>query len=192
MVHRAESRIAATSPWLDPGYEPVDLPCVTAARAVSFRDAAERVGLSLVIDCPRLLAPASVDRGSWETIVDTLLANAIRNTARGRILVSLYVLGHRFVLSVSDTGAGLSYADLARVFSRGYGGRRTRPRHRSALGIDLSLVQELAQLHCGENSVNSIEGQGLCFTVSIPVGTHYEAAEALQRRTTQPLALTGD
>ena len=58
MVHRAESRIAATSPWLDPGYEPVDLPCVTAARADSFRDAADRVGLSLVIGCPRLLAPA--------------------------------------------------------------------------------------------------------------------------------------
>ena len=191
MYYRDSFRKAATSPWLDPSYAPVDLSRVTTSRAAAFRAAAERAGLSLVIHCPNLPVPALVDRGSWETIVDTLVTNAISSTTAGQIVVSLYLLGHQFVLSVSDTGAGLAYADLPRVFSRGNGAWRAQPRLRPAGCGDLSLVQELARQHGGDAAVTSIEGQGSCFTVSIPIGIDREAAEAWQRRA-QRVALTGD
>ncbi|HEY9671756.1 MAG TPA: PAS domain S-box protein, partial [Waterburya sp.] len=71
---------------------------------------------------------------------------------------------------VSDTGIGIPENELPRLFERFHRVPGARGRTYEGSGIGLSLVQELVHLHGGTLRVASVEGQGSCFTVSIPAG----------------------
>jgi PAS domain S-box-containing protein len=147
-----------------------DLAALTTELASSFRSAMEKAGLRLVVDCPPLPAPAYVDRELWEKVVLNLLSNAFKFTFDGEVAVRLRQVGSRFVLDVRDTGVGIPAAELPRVLERFHRVEGTRSRTHEGSGIGLALVQELVRLHGGSVSVDSREGEGSCFTVTIPSG----------------------
>jgi len=160
-------------------YAPVDLAALTADLASTFRSAIEKAGLKLVVDCPPLSAPAFVDRDMWEKIVLNLLSNAFKFTFKGEISVSLRQQGHAFELAVRDTGTGIPAAELPRVFERFHRVVGAKSRTHEGTGIGLALVQELARLHGGAIAVQSVEGKGSAFTVSIPAGKDHLPSERL-------------
>jgi signal transduction histidine kinase len=153
-------------------YAPTDLAGFTVNLASIFRSAIEKAGLRLVVDCPRLPEPAYVDREMWEKIVLNLLSNAFKFTFEGEIAVSLR-LEDAFVLQVRDTGTGIPAAELPRVFERFHRVEGAKSRTHEGTGIGLALVQELAKLHGGAVSVESVAGSGATFTVSIPRGREH-------------------
>lgn len=103
-------------------------------------------------------------------VLGNLLANALRHTERGQVLVSAKATdGELMCFDVTDTGVGVGPGDLHRIFneferieSRAVtGGRGT--------GLGLPLAQKLAGILGGELSATSTLGQGSTFTLQIPV-----------------------
>ena len=99
-------------------YVPLDLAALTVDSVSSFRSAAERGGLELVVDCPPLAAPVYVDREMWEKIVLNLVSNAFKFTLEGSITVRLGGRDGNAVLDVIDSGAGIAPSELPLIFDR--------------------------------------------------------------------------
>src|SRR4029077_3907775 len=99
-------------------YVPLDLAALTTDLASSFRSAAERGGLALIVDCPPLPEPVYVDREMWEKIVLNLVSNAFKFTLEGSITVRLRARDGNAVLDIIDTGTGISPPELPRIFER--------------------------------------------------------------------------
>ncbi len=161
-------------------FESTDLAALTAELASNFRSATEKAGLALVVDCPPLPVPAHVDRDMWEKIVLNLVSNAFKFTFDGQITVRLAQDGGAATLTVRDTGTGIPKAELPRLFERFHRIEGARGRSYEGSGIGLALVQELVNLHGGSIRVESEEGGGTAFMISIPLGTAHMPPERLR------------
>lgn len=135
-----------------------------------FRSAIEKAGLELAVECPPLPEPGYVDSDMWEKIVLNLLSNAFKFTQQGCITVRQEIVDGQIELAVSDTGCGIPATELPYVFNRFHRVAGTTGRTYEGTGIGLALVQELVRLHGGTIKVESVEGQGSTFIVSIPRG----------------------
>jgi signal transduction histidine kinase/DNA-binding response OmpR family regulator len=160
-------------------YQPTDLADYTARLASTFRSAAERAGLELVVDAPPLPAPVHVDREMWEKIVLNLLSNAVKFTPGGRIDVRVRAVDRGAELTVRDTGVGIPPDQLPLLFDRFHQVTGVWSRSHEGTGIGLALVRELADLHGGSAGVESEPGRGSVFTVTIPFGTAHLPADRI-------------
>jgi two-component system sensor histidine kinase BaeS len=70
-------------------------------------------------------------------------------------------------VTVSDTGTGISPADLPRVFDRFYRGDQSRSRDSGGFGLGLSIAAELVEAMGGSLTVSSRPGAGSCFRVAL-------------------------
>jgi two-component system, sensor histidine kinase len=105
-----------------------------------------------------------------EQVLTHLMTNAIRHTpAGGRIQVALRCERDQAVLTVRDTGVGIASAVLPFVFDMFVQGEQELDRAQGGLGIGLTLVRRLVELHGGTVVASSDgEGQGSTFTVRLP------------------------
>jgi signal transduction histidine kinase/ActR/RegA family two-component response regulator len=105
-----------------------------------------------------------------EQIVSNIIGNAVKYTAAGgTISIALGVEGDEAVLRVQDNGFGIAPELLPRVFDLFVQGERTLDRAQGGLGIGLTLVQRIVNLHQGTVSVASDgPGCGSAFTVRLP------------------------
>jgi PAS domain S-box-containing protein len=163
---------------LEAHVEPLDLAVYTRELAAMFDAAAERLGLTLTVDCPPLPQEVHVDRDLWAKIVLNLLSNALKFTFSGGITVHLRAEGDDAVLKVTDTGTGIPPTELPHLFERFHRVRGAASRTYEGSGIGLALVSELAELHGGHVSVDSEVGVGSTFTVRVPLGASRLAGEA--------------
>jgi CheY-like chemotaxis protein/anti-sigma regulatory factor (Ser/Thr protein kinase) len=117
-----------------------------------------------------------------EQVVTNLLTNAVKYTPPGgRILVSVRREDDTALLQVQDSGVGISPTLLPRVFDLFVQGERPLHRPAGGLGIGLTLVRRLVELHGGTVSAES-SGEGSRFTVRLPAVT----APALQEENALP------
>ncbi len=151
-------------------YEPLDLGELTTDLASSFRSIIEKAGMRLVVNCERLQDTFYADRQMWEKIVLNLLSNAFKYTLAGTITVTLKQHGNSALLKVEDTGVGIPKKELPHMFERFHRVANSAGRTHEGTGIGLSLVHELVNLHGGSIAVDSVEGQGSTFTVTLPAG----------------------
>ena len=104
-----------------------------------------------------------------ERVFFNLISNAMKYSPdNSSITVNYYVKDNNLILKVTDTGEGISKADIANIFDRFFQVDRVRPR---GSGIGLSLAKAFVELHGGSISVESELKKGSVFTVVIPV-TH--------------------
>jgi signal transduction histidine kinase/CheY-like chemotaxis protein len=154
-----------------------------ASRAVSTLRAGGRVGGRRVT---LAIQPVWIDADPTrvEQIVGNLLGNALKFTPEGgSIHVSVVRDGADAVLHVVDTGIGMQPALAARVFEPFVQGERSLERSQGGLGIGLTLVRRLAELHGGTASVHSDgPGKGSAFTVRLPAIEPPAAAGATAAR----------
>ncbi len=113
------------------------------------------------------------DRGKVRQILQVLLANAIKFTAGGRIVVSLGFeepsVGERWaIFRVTDTGIGITPAQLLSLFQPFGQGDPSLTRKYGGTGLGLALAQSLSQALGGEIRVESEEGMGTIFTARLP------------------------
>jgi len=117
------------------------------------------------------LAPVRVhgDAVRLEQIVTNLLANAMQySAAGGAIAVAVRAEGEQVLLQVRDEGCGIAPALLPHVFELFVQGERPLHRRDGGLGVGLTLVQRLVQLHGGTVAAHSAPGKGATFTVLLP------------------------
>ena len=150
--------------------EPIDLSPVVGSAVEAVRPLLEErkheLSVSLVNGGLRLEA----DPLRLEQILVNLLTNAAKYTdAGGRISLTARHEGADIVITVRDTGMGITPELLPRVFDLFAQGDRTMARSEGGLGIGLTLVQKLAEMHGGGvTAASEGPGKGSEFTVRLP------------------------
>jgi PAS domain S-box-containing protein len=116
--------------------------------------------------------PAWVDADETRLaqVVDNLLTNAVKYTpAGGSVRMTVRCEGDDAVIRIADTGIGISPTLLPRIFDLFVQGERTLDRAKGGLGIGLTLVKRLAEMHGGSvGAFSEGPGRGSVFTVRLP------------------------
>ncbi len=116
------------------------------------------------------------DRDRLRQLVDNLLANVRAHTPAGApVRVSLTRTEGSAVLSVSDSGPGMTPDEMAHVFERFYRADVSRARSSGGAGLGLAIVSALAEAHGGAASVKSEPGRGATFTITLPLAVESRA-----------------
>ncbi len=106
------------------------------------------------------------DAGQLNRLFTNLLINALRYTPEGgRVDIECRPVGKQIVISVKDTGIGISPEQLDRVFDRFWRAEESRAYQSGGSGLGLAIAQAIAQSHGGLIAVTSQVGGGSCFTV---------------------------
>jgi signal transduction histidine kinase len=106
------------------------------------------------------------DRALLELVWNNLISNAIKFTDEGgTITLALKTEGNHAVVTIQDTGCGMSEETTARIFDRFYQGDTSHASEGNGLG--LALVKKVIALTHGEISVESLVGQGTTITVAL-------------------------
>ncbi|HCE17416.1 MAG TPA: PAS domain-containing sensor histidine kinase [Anaerolinea thermolimosa] len=129
---------------------------------------AERAGLTLQLDCPTSLPAVRADPGRIQQVLMNLIHNAIKFTPPGgTITVTARPFGRELIISVQDTGVGISPEDLPRIFERFYKGDRSRSG--GGTGLGLSIARHLVEAHGGRIWATSQLNQGSTFSFTLPL-----------------------
>ena len=162
------SRIVAGKLQLDT--RSVDLRSIVDQAIETIEEEARAKGVEIVRQLDAGLSPVSGDASRLQQIVWNLLSNAIKFTPRGgRVQVTLRFNG-KAQIEVSDNGAGIRAEFLPYVFDRFHQADRSITRRFGGLGLGLSIVKHLVELHGGDvQAASPGEGQGATFTVTLPV-----------------------
>ena len=152
---------------VQPRPEPVSIDALFDRLSQVFRPIAEARGLEL-----RLRSDGEwvrSDAALLEQVLGNLVANALRYTPQGGVLVAARRREAAVRLEVWDTGVGIPPADLERIFEEFVQlGNAERDRRRG-LGLGLSIARRSAALIGAAVQVASREGSGSCFAVAQPV-----------------------
>jgi len=166
---------------LDPG--PLDL-CDVVDRIVTLhRVRAEEKGIRLTVDChgSHLDAQRFGDEKRLIQILHNLVGNAIKFTDAGEVVVRVDATSPvGLEISVSDTGIGMSAADIARVFEDFIQGQGGIARRHGGTGLGLAIVRRLARMMGGEVSLTAAPGQGVTARVTLEMPLHTGPAQPTQ------------
>lgn len=147
---------------IQPEYKKTNLTEDLAQAVLSFEDAIDKKGLRL--DCDLDEVTICTAPSLLELVWNNLLSNAVKFTpCGGEISVGLKRFGEKVVVSVSDSGVGISPEDGARIFEKFYQSDSSRSSEGNGLG--LALVKKVIDVVGGEISVKSERGKGSTFTV---------------------------
>lgn len=102
-------------------------------------------------------------------LVANLVSNAIQYTNQGSVEVATFIEDDKAVLTVSDTGIGISEADTEKIFDRFYRSDEARAMRYQGTGLGLAISQIVVERHGGEIVVKSEVGQGTTFKVVLPL-----------------------
>ena len=164
----------------------VDLSSIVQAAVETARPTAEAKGIRLqaIID-PLHGVVVSGDGNRLQQVLWNLLSNAVKFTPKdGRVQVLLERINSHLEISVIDTGEGIKPEFLPYVFDRFRQADASTSRSHGGLGLGLSIVKQLVELHGGSVGVKS-DGPGLgsTFIVSLPITVvHGDPEPAAERR----------
>jgi heavy metal sensor kinase len=156
---------------LDAGQEQMKRLCFDFSRTVAdcvdlVKPLAEESGIKIFTELSPLEIAGDSERVAQ--VVTNLLSNAIQyNKPEGEVRVKLVSQGGLAILTVSDTGNGISREDLPHVFKRFYRGDKSRTGGNTGLGLAISKA--IIEAHGGAIEVSSEEDAGTTFTVRLPV-----------------------
>lgn len=132
-----------------------------------LRSQAESAGVGLVVSLPPGLPQVLADLDQIHKVVTNLVDNAVKfTTAGGSVTVSAKPAEEEVVVSVKDTGAGISAEDLPRIFERFY--KADRARSRGGTGLGLAIARHIVEGHGGRIWAESVEGEGSTFCFTLP------------------------
>jgi CheY-like chemotaxis protein/two-component sensor histidine kinase len=138
--------------------------------SMAVMPAAQAKGVRIETNVPETTGAVMGDPTRLRQIVWHLLVNAVKFTPRGgSIGVEVRTTADYVILTVSDSGSGIAPQFLPRVFDRFTQQDASTTRSTGGLGVGLSLVREIVELHGGDIKVeNRDAGTGAIFTVTFP------------------------
>jgi two-component system CheB/CheR fusion protein len=148
----------------------LDLVAIAASAIASVRAAAEAKGIHLELSGDHVGSVVLGDGDRIQQVLWNLLFNAIKFTpSGGRIHIGVGRVGTHVQLTVRDTGEGIPAALLPHLFESFRRGHEALGHRQAGLGLGLTLVRELVELHGGTVRAESAgEGQGATFTIALP------------------------
>jgi signal transduction histidine kinase len=164
--------------------EPLEVGEFLKGLASAARQVADDKRLRLETSVDSELGVVLGDRDKLEKIVLNLVFNALKFTpSGGRVELRAVKQAEQWVLTVADTGMGISEKNLPHVFDRFWQADGSSKRKYQGVGIGLALVKELVEIQGGQVTVQSQEGKGTTFTVTLP----YRPGDAVQKPTAEDL-----
>ncbi|MBL0224219.1 MAG: HAMP domain-containing protein [Geobacteraceae bacterium] len=148
---------------------PIDVSGTIAKACMLLQERAVQKNIAIVNESiggslPRVMA----DQGRLEQVVVNLLENAIKYTSDGGTVRLFTEDEDTFIrVSVADTGIGIPFKDLPRIFERFYRVDEARTREQGGTGLGLAIVKHIVQLHGGNVSVTSDPGKGSVFSFTL-------------------------
>ena len=153
--------------------EPVSLPQIVNTAVESIAGAAAAQNIRIVCTLDESIGFMNGDAVRLHQIVSNILNNAVKFSSAGaRIYVDLKEIGDVAQLTVRDEGRGIRPAVLSRIFDRFWQEDATSRRNYGGLGLGLSIVKHLAEMHGGTVAGTSDgEGKGATFVITLPLLT---------------------
>ncbi|NWD76188.1 PAS domain-containing protein [Pseudomonas gingeri] len=145
---------------------PCDIESLLQACRLRYAEQALTQGIDLQVELQPPLPRLPADQPQLERVLDNLLDNALRHTARGgQIRLQARRHGERVIISVEDNGEGIAYGQQGRIFEPFV----QVGRKKGGAGLGLALCKEIVQLHSGRMGVYSRPGQGTQFYMALPL-----------------------
>ncbi|MCL6431709.1 MAG: HAMP domain-containing histidine kinase, partial [Anaerolineae bacterium] len=161
--------------------EPTDLAEVIHEAAEMLQRLAQRKGLYLRVQIEEPLPVLDLDRTRIRQVLLNLLNNGVRYTERGGITVLARTQEGQLLVSVSDTGPGISPDSLERIFESFYQIETSTSRRKGGIGLGLAISRHFIEMHGGRIWAESEPGVGSCFSFSLPL--EREVRERGEQRT---------
>ena len=130
-----------------------------------FSASAQKKHITISMEAPDTIL-LRADQDKIERICYNLLSNALKYTSEGgKISLQAIKKDERVIISVTDSGCGISNNELPYIFDRFYQAKNAG----RGTGIGLAIVKAFTELHHGVVSATSVEGKGSTFSINIPV-----------------------
>ena len=172
--------------------QPVDLAAIALSAIDVVTPTASAKGVTLLTGITTEQPWILGDADRLQQIVWNLLSNAIKFTERGgTVMLSIARTDGALALRVDDTGRGIDPSFLPHMFERFRQADSSASRRHGGLGLGLSLVRTLTELHGGSVTAASVPGKGSSFTVTFPGHEHTEGTDSAPSDADLAVALEG-
>ena len=128
----------------------------------------EKKNLKFITNIPNDLPSIMGDRNRLSQVLKNLLVNAIKFTDHGSISIEAEKKNDHILISVKDTGIGISKDDIKKIFNKFYQAYTGDDRKNEGTGLGLFICKEIVQKHNGEIWAESILREGSKFTIKLP------------------------
>lgn len=160
--------------WIDAGMaldlQECDLSAIIYEAVDMLRESAESRQISLHVEVDERLGLIMGDPEWLQQVMDNLISNAVKyNRDGGQVWVRVVQDVDRVVVSVRDTGMGISAEDQPRVFERFFRAREGVARRIEGSGLGLAITRAIVQKHGGHIWLESQPGEGAAFYLSLPL-----------------------
>lgn len=119
-----------------------------------------------------------IDTDKMMQVLDNIMNNAIKYSPDGGVITTRLVEAHdNVVISISDQGLGIPRKDISKVFDRFYRVDKARSRKQGGTGLGLAISKEVVEAHHGRIWVDSAEGRGSTFYISLPYQPYEDGGE---------------
>ncbi len=146
----------------------------------------------LVTDIEEPLPPVNADAGRMCQVITNILNNASKYTpAGGTVTLKSWVDTGLLHIAVTDTGLGIPEEDQRQIFTSYFRASNSRKKFQG-MGIGLYLCKKIMELHHGGITLQSIEGKGSTFTMTLPVINAFSLNRAAGDRSTRKLLIALD
>jgi len=144
-----------------------DLSQILQITAEQFKSTAAEKSISINLDLRESKITADYDR--LKQVFMNIFSNAVKYTDNGGITVSVNEANNAgWEVVIADTGIGIPEAELPHIFERFYRSDKSRSRSTGGAGIGLSIAAAIVRAHGGNIDVQSVEGRGSVFKVTLP------------------------
>ena len=142
----------------------------TCSMLFSFEQRIEEKKIKIELEEDHL--PVSADADLINQVIYNLIDNAVKFTPEGgaiRITFKKDTTENMGVMTITNTGEGISQEDISRIFDRFYKSDRSRGLDKNGVGLGLYIVKSIVDAHRGSISVSSVKGESTSFRVSLPL-----------------------
>lgn len=127
-------------------------------------------GVNIYFDRPQGAVIIAADAAKLGMAIANLVDNGIKyNAAGGSVTVTLAPVGGNAEIKIADTGAGIAEADMPKLFQKFYRGEATMKKVTEGTGLGLYLAKNIIEGHKGTIRVESVEGRGTTFYITLPL-----------------------
>jgi two-component system sensor histidine kinase/response regulator len=149
-------------------FKPTSIATVISKAIESVQPHATRKDIEIIASVDKTLEPVNGDEGTLVEAVVNVMGNAIKFSRLGsEIIVKVKEQEDSILISVTDTGVGISKEDLPLIFNDFYMGKSGHVAEAGS-GLGLALTRRILEAHNGSISVESELGEGSTFTIRLP------------------------
>lgn len=151
-------------------FKPVKISSVITNAVESITPHATRKNIEIVTNINGSIGEILADEGTITEAVINISNNAVKYSHPGsKVTIDAYTRDDEIIISVKDTGVGISEDDLPLIFNHFYSGKGPQQKSEKGVGIGLAISKRIIEIHKGSIRVESELGKGSTFEINLPV-----------------------